>query len=37
MISKAKELGVDLAAVAKALNLTGPVNEKDVRSFAEKK
>jgi pyruvate/2-oxoglutarate dehydrogenase complex dihydrolipoamide acyltransferase (E2) component len=33
----AKELGVDLAAVAKALNLSGPVNEKDVRAFAEKK
>jgi pyruvate dehydrogenase E2 component (dihydrolipoamide acetyltransferase) len=33
----AKELGVDLAAVAKALNLSGPVNEKDVRAFFEKK
>ncbi len=33
----AKELGVNLAAVAMALNLTGPVNEKDVRVFAEKK
>lgn len=33
----AKELNVDLAAVAKALNLTGPVNEKDVRAFADKK
>ena len=31
----AKELNVDLAAVAKALNLTGPVNEKDVRAFYE--
>ncbi len=33
----AKELGVDLAAVAHALKLSGPVNEKDVRAFAEKK
>ena len=33
----AKELGVDLAAVAQALKLSGPVNEKDVRAFAEKK
>jgi pyruvate/2-oxoglutarate dehydrogenase complex dihydrolipoamide acyltransferase (E2) component len=33
----AKELGVDLAAVARALNLTGPVNEKDVRAHAERK
>jgi len=33
----AKELGVDLAAVALALNLSGPVNEKDVRAFADKK
>ena len=33
----AKELNVDLAEVAKALNLTGPVNEKDVRAFAEQK
>jgi pyruvate dehydrogenase E2 component (dihydrolipoamide acetyltransferase) len=33
----AKELGVDLAEVAKALNLTGPVNEKDVKAYAEKR
>lgn len=31
----AKELNVDLAAVAKTLNLSGPVNEKDVRAFYE--
>lgn len=33
----AKELGVDLAAVAAALKLSAPVNEKDVREFAQKK
>lgn len=33
----AKELGVDLAAVAEALKLTGPVNEKDVRAYADGK
>ncbi len=32
----AKELGVDLASVAQAYKLTGPVNEKDVRAFAAK-
>jgi pyruvate/2-oxoglutarate dehydrogenase complex dihydrolipoamide acyltransferase (E2) component len=29
----AKESGVELAEVARALNLQGPVNEKDVRAF----
>ena len=33
----AKELGIELAAVAQALQLSGPVNEKDVREFAAKK
>ena len=33
----AKELNVDLAEVAKALNLSGPVNEKDVKAYAESK
>jgi pyruvate dehydrogenase E2 component (dihydrolipoamide acetyltransferase) len=33
----AKEKGVDLAAVAKALNLSGPVNEKDILAYLEKK
>ena len=33
----AKELGVDLAELAKALKIDGPVNEKDVRAFADKK
>ncbi|HLX64258.1 MAG TPA: biotin/lipoyl-containing protein [Planctomycetota bacterium] len=33
----AKELNIDLAAVVKALNLSGPVNEKDVRAFTERK
>ena len=31
----ARELGVDLAAVAAKLNLSGPVGEKDVRRFLE--
>lgn len=33
----AKEAGVDLAEIAKALNLTGPVNEKDVKAYLETK
>lgn len=33
----AKEAGVDLAEVAKALNLTAPVGEKDVKAFLERK
>jgi pyruvate/2-oxoglutarate dehydrogenase complex dihydrolipoamide acyltransferase (E2) component len=33
----AKEAGVDLAEIVKALNLTGPVNEKDVKAFLEGK
>lgn len=33
----AKELGVDLAAVAASLNVTTPLNEKDVREFAAKR
>ncbi len=33
----AKEQGVDLAAVAKALNLSGPVGEKDIKRFQEMK
>lgn len=33
----AKEKGVDLAAVAKMLNLSGPVNEKDILAYLEKK
>jgi len=33
----AKEAGVDLAVVAKALNLSGPVGEKDVKAFLEKR
>ena len=32
----AKEAGVDLAEVAKALNLSGPVNEKDVKAYLER-
>lgn len=30
----ARELGVDLAALAKARNIVGPVSERDVRDFA---
>jgi len=33
----AKEAGVELADVVKALGLTGPVNEKDVKTFLEQK
>ncbi|MBI3831508.1 MAG: E3 binding domain-containing protein [Planctomycetes bacterium] len=33
----AKEAGVDLAEIAKALNLSGPVGEKDVKAFLEGK
>lgn len=33
----AKEAGVDLAEIVKALNLTGPVGEKDVKAYLEKK
>jgi len=34
---RAKEAGVDLAEIAKALNLTAPVNEKDVQAFLERR
>lgn len=33
----AKEAGLDLAAIVKALNLTAPVTEKDVKTFQERK
>jgi pyruvate dehydrogenase E2 component (dihydrolipoamide acetyltransferase) len=33
----AKEKGVDLGEVAKTLNLSGPVNEKDILAYLEKK
>jgi pyruvate/2-oxoglutarate dehydrogenase complex dihydrolipoamide acyltransferase (E2) component len=33
----AKEAGVDLAEVARALNVKRPVNEKDIRSFLEQR
>ena len=33
----AKEKGVDLAAVVKTLSLSGPVNEKDILVYLEKK
>jgi len=33
----AKEKGIDLATVAKQLNLSGPVNEKDTQAFLDKK
>ncbi|MCZ7647659.1 MAG: E3 binding domain-containing protein [Planctomycetota bacterium] len=33
----AKELGVDLAEVARVLGLQGPVNEKDVKAYSERK
>lgn len=32
----AKEAGVELEAIAAALNLAGPVNEKDVQTYLEK-
>ena len=32
----AKEAGVNLAEVARALNLSGPVNEKDVKAYLER-
>lgn len=33
----AKDAGVDLAAVAAALQISGPVNEKDIRTYLERK
>jgi pyruvate dehydrogenase E2 component (dihydrolipoamide acetyltransferase) len=33
----AKEAGVDLAEVARVLNLQGPVNEKDIHAFLEQR
>lgn len=33
----AKEAGIDLGEIAKALNLTGPVNEKDVKTYLDQR